>query len=691
MFGKLTLGSNIFNAFGIVAIIGLMVLPVPPGLLDILLTFNITFALIIVLVSVYIKEPLEFSVLPSLLLIVTMFRLALNVASTRLILSEAYAGEVISSFGGFVVKGNFVIGLVIFLIIVVIQFIVITKGAGRIAEVAARFTLDAMPGKQMSIDADLNSGLITEKEAKDRREKISDEADFYGAMDGASKFVRGDAIAGIIITIINIVGGLIVGVAQGGMDVGEAARTYTMLTVGDGLVSQIPALVISTGAGIVVTRTASKLEFGQNVLNQLINYPKVIMVTAITILALGAVPGLPKLPFILLGIILLVAFMVLRQKRRQEEEYSKEEEEEEDIDPVEQDELYWVDRLEIEIGYGLIPLVSEKMGGDFLKRVSGIRKQAISDLGLHISPIRIKDNLQLKQNQYRIKLKGVEISDGTIYIDRILVIKAGAGEDGIEGIETREPAFNMPALWIDLDDADKAEALGYTVVEPSAVIATHLNEIIHRYADEIMTRQDVRDLVDKVRKFVPAVVDDLIPDQISYAFLQQVLANLLRERVSVKDLVTILETIAYYAPQSKDVDFISERVREALGRSIVSNYLGEDGELLVVTLHPVVEETFRRATQESQQTKVFSVSPAFSEELNKSIKNEVERLSAIGIQPVILCSSMVRLALRRFIESRFSYTAVHAYSEIPRETNIKAIGMVNVNEAKIAQNSGQVA
>jgi len=327
-----------------------------------------------------------------------------------LILSEAYAGEVIASFGGFVVKGNFVIGLVIFLIIVVIQFIVITKGAGRIAEVAARFTLDAMPGKQMSIDADLNSGLISEKEAKERREKIANEADFYGAMDGASKFVRDDAIAGIIITIINIVGGLIVGVAQGGMDVGEAARTYTMLTVGDGLVSQIPALVISTGAGILVTRTGSTLEFGQHVFNQLVNYPKVIMITAITLLALGAVPGLPKMPFILLGLIMLAAYMVLQKKRRQKEEYSRveEEEEEENIDPVEQDELYWVDRLEVEIGYGLIPLVSEKMGGDFLKRVSGIRKQAVNDLGLHISPIRIKDNLQLKQNQYRIKLK-----DGT--------------------------------------------------------------------------------------------------------------------------------------------------------------------------------------------------------------------------------------------------------------------------------------
>lgn len=689
---KLTVGSNILNAFGIIGIIGLMVFPVHPAMLDILLTFNITFALIVMLVSIYIKEPLEFSVLPSLLLIVTMFRLALNVASTRLILSEAYAGEVILSFGGFVVKGNFIIGLVIFLIIVVIQFIVITKGAGRIAEVAARFTLDAMPGKQMSIDADLNSGLITEIEAKNRREKISREADFYGAMDGASKFVRGDAIAGIIITIINIVGGLIIGMAQNGMDAGEAARTYTKLTVGDGLVSQIPALIVSTAAGMVVTRAAGTVEFGRSVASQIFRYPKVILIVSITIMAMGTIPGLPSIPFFVLGIVLISAFFVTRKKKQAEEVRLQEEEaEEEEADPLDQDELYWVDRLEVEIGYGLIPLVSEKMGGDFLKRVAGLRKQAADELGLYVSPIRIRDNLQLKQNQYRIKLKGVGIAEGTVHLNSLLAIKPGPDVEDIEGLETREPAFNMPALWIDRDKSDEAEIAGYTIVEPSAVIATHLNEIIRRHADEIMTRQDVSSLVDKVRKFAPAVVEGLFPEKISYAFLQQVLSNLLRERVSVKDLVTILETIAYYISHSEDVDYISERVREALGRSIVDSYLDNENILTVITLHPIVEEVFKRAVDDSRKTKVLSLPPAFTEQLNISLKKEVERISAMGKQSVILCSSKIRLAFRRFIENSLPYTGVIAYSEVPRETRVNAIGMVKADETAGAQNTGQVA
>ncbi|MBU8920867.1 MAG: flagellar biosynthesis protein FlhA, partial [Bacteroidales bacterium] len=599
---------------------------------------------------------------------------------------------VISYLCNFVVQGNYVIGLVIFLIIIVIQFIVITKGAGRIAEVAARFTLDAMPGKQMSIDADLNSGLINEDEARDRRDKISREADFYGAMDGSSKFVRGDAIAGIIITLINIIGGLIIGIAQRKLSLGDAAMTYTMLTVGDGLVTQIPALIVSTGAGMIVTRAASKRDFGEDISNQVFSYPRVMMIVSITLLGMGMVPGLPKLPFLLLGSLFFVIFITMRRRAAAKaKEVVEEPVVEDDVDPVEQDNLYYVDRLEIEIGYGLIPLVNEDMGGDFLKRVTNIRKQAAVDLGLHVSPIRIRDNLQLKQNQYRIKLKGVDIADGIIQIERCLAIRSGPLDGSIEGIETREPAFNMPALWIRKEDVDKAEVNGYTVVEPSAVIATHLNEIIHKYADEIMTRQDVRDLVEKVRTYAPAVVEDLFPDQLTYAFLQQVLSNLLRERVSIKDMITILESIAYYLPQTRDIDYISERIREALGRSIISNYLDGEGALPVVVIHPEVEEIMGRAVEASSESRILSLDPGFTKSVLSSVREEVDRVSAMGLQPVILCSSMIRLAFHRFIEPTFPFLVTLSYAEISRDVNVRSVGMVKINETERMQGSGQVA
>ncbi|RKZ08731.1 flagellar biosynthesis protein FlhA [bacterium] len=688
---RLHFGSNVINAFGIIGIVSIMVMPVAPVLLDILLTFNITFALVILLVTIYVKEPLEFSVFPSLLLIVTLFRLSLNVASTRLILSQGYAGQVISSFGHFVVRGNYVIGLVIFLILVVIQFVVITKGAGRVAEVAARFTLDAMPGKQMSIDADLNAGLITEDEARSRRSKISREADFYGAMDGASKFVRGDAIAGIVITLINIIGGLVIGILQKKLSAGDAARTYTMLTVGDGLVSQIPALIVSTSAGMIVTRAASERDFGHDVASQVFGHPKVIMIVAITLFALGIVPGLPTVPFLLLGGFFFAIYMIMKRSSTEGEKEVVEEAPEEELDPIEQDELYYVDRLEVEIGYGLIPLVNEEMGGDFLRRVTNIRKQAALNLGLHISPIRIRDNLQLKSNQYRIKLKGVEVASGIIYVDKLLAIGTGPRDGSIEGIETREPAFNMPALWIKHEDSEKAQAAGYTVVEPSAVIATHLNEVINRHADEIMTRQDVKELVEKVRKFTPAVVEDLIPEQISYAFLQQILSNLLRERVSIKDMITILETIAYYISQTRDIDFISERVREALGRSIINSYLDEEGKLSVLTLHPIIEEEFNRALEVSQQTKVLTLNPVFSQSLIEGLSAEIDRVSSLGFQPVVLASAGIRLALRRFTESTFPSLAIISFSELPRDVKVQSIGMVRLNGSGQVQGRGEVA
>ncbi len=691
LFSRLPQCANILNAFGVVGIIGLMVLPVSPVLLDMLLTFNITFALVILLVTIYVGEPLEFSVFPSLLLIVTLFRLSLNVASTRLILSQGFAGEVISSFGGFVVRGNFVIGLVIFLIIVVIQFVVITKGAGRIAEVAARFTLDAMPGKQMSIDADLNAGLINEDEARSRRSKIASEADFYGAMDGASKFVRGDAIAGIVITMINIIGGLVIGIVQRNMSAGEAAMVYTKLTVGDGLVTQIPALIISTGAGMIVTRAASDRDFGFDVASQIFRHSRVMMIAAITLLGLGLVPGLPKIPFFMMAVVFFILFFTVRRAATGKQPEEDTVQPSEEADPLEQDDLYYVDRLEVEIGYGLISLVNEDMGGHFLKRVTNIRKQAAVDLGLHVSPIRIRDNLQLKPNQYRIKLKGVEVAKDTVYIDRLLAIRSATADDGIDGIETNDPAFGMPALWITREDADRAEAAGYTVVEPGAVIATHLNEIIHSHADEIMTRQDVKELVEKVRRNAPAVVEDLFPDQITYSFLQQILSILLKERVSIKDLVTILETIAYCIAQTRDIDFISERVREALGRSVVSKYLDDEEKLSVITLHPAVEETFLQSVAAAGESRVLSVDPAFTQGVLKSLRHEAERASAIGIQPIVLCSPQIRLAFRRFTEATLPFLIILSYAEITRNVQVQSVGMVRVDESEIVQGAGRIA
>jgi len=486
---RLAGGANMINAVVLLGILALMMLPVPPSLLDILLTFNITFAVIILLVTIYLKEPLEFSVFPSLLLVVTLSRLALNVASTRLILSKAYAGEVINSFGNFVVAGNYVIGFVIFLILVIIQFVVITKGAGRIAEVAARFTLDAMPGKQMSIDADLNAGLINEAEAKQRRAKISKEADFYGAMDGASKFVRGDAIAGIIIAIINIIGGLLVGIVQRDLSLADALKTYTLLTVGDGLVTQIPALIVSTAAGMVVTRSAGESDLGEEFSRQIMNYPKVMLFGSASLFALGLVPGLPTVPFLIISLVCLGMYFVSRRSVASREEKTEEVVENETEEPLEQEDLFYVDPLELEIGYGLIPLVDQVKGGSLLKRLTNLRRQSANDLGLHLAPIRVRDNVQLKPNQYAIKLKGAEIASGRVYPDNLLAMGKTGGESALSGIMTEEPVFGLPAVWIRGEEREEAEIQGYTVVEPEAVIATHLSEVVKKHAAEIMTRR----------------------------------------------------------------------------------------------------------------------------------------------------------------------------------------------------------
>ena len=565
------MNGNVLAAGMMIGVLVLMVIPVPTGVVDVLLTFNIAFAMTVFLVTVYLKRPMDFSVFPSLLLMVTLFRLALNVASTRLILSNADAGAVIAAFGDFVVGGNFVIGVVVFLILVLVQFVVITKGSGRIAEVSARFTLDALPGKQMAIDADLNAGMITEHDARTRRKEIADEAEFYGAMDGASKFVRGDAIAGMVITAINILGGLAIGTLQRGMPVGDSARIYTLLTVGDGLVSQIPALLVSTAAGIVVTRNNSGLNLGTDIATQVVQDPRALLVSGAALGAFAFVPGLPTLPFLLLSVGAGVAgFLSRNQNERQVREEQEEaaraaEEAEAPAEERDGDDIFVVDRLELEIGYGLIPIVDAGRGGDLLQRITNVRRKTGSELGINVAPIRIRDNLQLGANEYVVKLRGVEITRFELHLDRLLAMRVRDGGADVPGITTSEPAFGLPAVWISKDDKSQAEMAGYTVVEPSAVVATHLAEIVKAHADEILTRQDVKDMVDRLGEHAPALVEEVFGDKISLTVLHGVLRGLLHERIPVRDLVTILETLASSGPVNEGTRStrLVERVRMA--------------------------------------------------------------------------------------------------------------------------------
>ncbi|MBP2662575.1 MAG: flhA [Firmicutes bacterium] len=564
--------SDVMVAVAIITIVVMMIIPLPTMLLDLLLTLNITLALIIVMVAIYNIQPLDFSVFPSLLLITTLFRLALNVSSTRLILLEGHAGEVIAAFGNFVVGGNAVVGFIVFVILIIIQFIVITKGAERVAEVAARFTLDAMPGKQMSIDADLNAGLISDKDARERRRNIQREADFYGAMDGASKFVKGDAIAAIIIIVINIVGGFVIGMVQRNLDVLQALQTYTLLTVGEGLVNQIPALLVSTATGLVVTRAASDSNLGSDLTRQIINNPRIFFIASGVLLILGLIPGLPGVPFFALSAITGgVGYTLIRTKQSdvQMEASQQEEIEKEEVrKPENIIALLQVDPMELEIGYSLIPLVDVSQGGDLLDRVVMIRRQCALELGLIVPTIRIRDNIQLKPNIYVIKLKGIEIARGELMLDHFLAMDSGAAFESVPGVETVEPAFGLPALWIQETYREQAELAGYTVVDPVSVLATHLTEIIKSHAAEILGRQEVQTLVESVKQNNATVVEELTPNLLSIGEIQKILGNLLREKVSIRDLVTIFETVADYAQLTKDTEILTEYVRHALSRQI---------------------------------------------------------------------------------------------------------------------------
>ena len=675
--------GNILAAAMMIGVLVLMVIPVPTQVVDVLLTFNIAFAMTVFLVTIYLKRPMDFSVFPSLLLMVTLFRLALNVASTRLILSNGDAGAVIEAFGNFVVGGNFVIGVVVFLILVVVQFVVITKGSGRIAEVSARFTLDALPGKQMAIDADLNAGMIDEHEARDRRRQIADEAEFYGAMDGASKFVRGDAIAGMVITVINILGGLTIGTLQRDLPLGDSARIYTLLTVGDGLVSQIPALLVSTAAGIVVTRNSSGLNLGSDIATQIVQDPRALLVSAAALGAFAFVPGLPTLPFLLLSVGAGIAgFASQSQKKRQarieEEEAARAMQADEA--PIEEnpaDEIFVVDRLELEIGYGLIPLVDSSRGGDLLSRVTNVRRKTGAELGINVAPIRIRDNLQLGPHEYVVKLRGVEIARFQLQLDRLLGMRVRDGGAEVQGIATQEPAFGLPAVWIRKDQKAAAEMGGYTVVEPSAVVATHLTEIIKSHADEILTRQDVKDMVDRLRDHAPALVDEVFGDKVSLTALHGVLRGLLHERIPVRDLVTILETMASSGPVNESqIDGLVERVRHALGRQLSHLYADASRTLWVLTVHPETEQAIFASFRESERAQNVVMDPGFAERFVTTLGRQVDQVVSAGRSPLLVVSSPIRSFTRRLIEASFPMVGVLGYTEIAPGYQIRSLGTV---------------
>ncbi|MFH1374803.1 MAG: flagellar biosynthesis protein FlhA [bacterium] len=682
---KITSRSDIVLALGVIGIITVLIIPIPTSLLDFALAFNITFSLVVLLTTLYVIRPLDLSVFPGMLLLVTLMRLALNVASTRLILGHAYAGEVINSFGNFVVQGNYVVGFIVFVILVIIQFVVITKGAGRISEVAARFTLDAMPGKQMAIDADLNAGIITDNDARQRRELVSREADFYGAMDGASKFVRGDAIAGILITLINIIGGFIIGVAINGMSMGEALRTYSLLSIGDGLVTQIPALLVSTASGIIVTRAASTANMGTDLASQLTRQPRAILVTALVLFMFGLLPGMPTATFMVLGLAVGgVGFMskeFQKRKTQQVQQERKKKEAQQAQQPQDRPEdLLKVDTLGVEIGYGLIPLVDPNQGGDLLDRVAAIRKQLAGELGIIVPPVRIRDNVQLSPNEYQIKVRGIRVAGYELMLDHVMAINPGYIDEKLDGFETHEPAFSLDATWIIPGLREVADAKKFTVVEPSAVLATHLTEIIRSVAAETLTRQDVQRLVDNLKEDYPALIEAVIPEVVSLGTLQKVLQGLLNERVPIRDLASIVETISDYIGMTKESDVLSEYVRMALKRQITEMHKDKEGRINVFTIDPAVEQTLSDAIQNTKQGLMLAVEPALAEVLLEKIGRQTATLEATGKASICLCSPNIRLALRRLVEAKYPNLAVVSYNEILPETEVVSTGMVRLQD-----------
>lgn len=680
---------GVLVSLSLIGVILMFFIPVPGFFLDIFQAFNITISIMIFLMSMYTKEPLDFSIFPSLLLITTLYRLALNMASTKLILLQGvnFDGKLIQAFGNFVVGGNYVVGIIVFLILVIIQFIVITKGSERVAEVGARFTLDAMPGKQMSIDADYNAGLITEQEAKDRRKKVQLEADFYGAMDGASKFVKGDAIAGIIITVVNIVGGLIIGIMSG-IAAGEAATTYIILTIGDGLASQIPALLISVAAGMVVTRTASESDFGTDLIKQFLQEPKILYMVSGTLFIMFLIPGMPKIAFLSLsggigglGYVMRRNIAQLEVEKKEEVEEEKRQKSEETQAEKKEDvkDLLKVDQMELEIGYSLIPLVDTSQGGDLLERITMIRKQIAVEFGIIVPPIRIRDNMQLNPNEYGIKIKGSQVTKGEVMIGNYLAMNPGTVEQEVGGIPTVEPAFGLPAIWITEDQREKAEIYGYTVVDPTSVLATHITETIKKYAPEILSRETVQELIENIKEDYKVVVDEVYPKKLDLGDIQTILQNLLLESVSIRNLPLILEILADASKLTKDVEILSEYVRSGLSRQICNNLKGADNRIRVITLNPSLEGVLKENMQETDFGAFISLAPDINNQILTALKQETKKSIDYGYQPVVLISPDLRKAFRRLIERDFRQVSVLSYNEITQEVDLEAIGMVSIS------------
>ncbi len=673
--------SDIVIAVAIITIVIMMIIPLPTALLDLLICVNITAALVIVISTIYNEEALDLSVFPSLLLVTTLFRLALNISSTRLILLEGYAGEVITAFGNFVVGGNPVVGFIVFVILVIIQFIVITKGSERVAEVSARFTLDAMPGKQMAIDADLNQGAITDAEAKVRREKIQREADFFGAMDGASKFVKGDAIAAIIIMLINISGGFVIGIVQRNLEVVQALQQYTLLTVGEGLVSQIPALLISTATGIIVTRSASEGNLGADIVNQFFRNDRIYFIISGVLVFLALVPGLPGIPFMFLAVTCFLIGRGLRKKEEKAVETTKEEAKAKDKAEATKPEnivsLLQVDPMELEIGYSLIPLVDSGQGGDLLDRIVMIRRQCALELGLVVPTIRIRDNIQIKPNAYIIKLKGIEIAKGELLLDHYLAMNSGTVFEEVPGIETTEPAFGLPALWIPETEREQAELNGYTVVDAVSVLATHLTEVIKAHADEILGRQETQNLIDNLKKTNESLVDEVVPDLMNVGEIQKVLANLLKERITIRDMSTILEVLADYARATKDTEILTEYVRHAMARQITLQNV-QNNILSCVTLDPSLENRIAGGVQRTDHGSYVSLDPDSMQRLISALNTELSKLTNMGYQPIVLTSPAVRLYFRKLVERSVPGITVLSHAEIEQSVEIQILGVVKI-------------
>jgi flagellar biosynthesis protein FlhA len=663
----------------VIAIVLAFIIPLPGILIDILLAINIMISVIILLNTVYMREALQMSIFPSLLVLTTMFRLALNVSTSRMIIGQGEAGDVIAGFGRFVGGNDLVVGFIIFILITLVNFLVITRGAERVAEVAARFTLDAMPGKQMAIDADLNSGLINESEAKERRKKVQREADFYGAMDGASKFVKSDAIMGIIITVLNIIGGLVMGMVSRGETIQEALSTYAILTIGDGLVSQIPALMISTATSFIVTRAASESDLSSDFIKQIFSNPKVLYLASALSVILSLF--LPTIPFLLMAAVL--AFIASTMSRQQIADQKKEDVKVEEIEveeirkPENVVTLLQIDPIELEFGYGVIPLADVNQGGDLLDRVVMIRRQLALELGMIVPIIRLRDNIQLAPNEYQIKIKGVEVARGELILDNYMAMNPGLVEEEIDGIKTTEPAFGLPAIWITEQQRDRAEMLGYTVVDSPSIIATHLTEIVKKYAHELTGRQEVQVLLDNVKQNYPVIIDELIPKLMTVGEVQKVLASLLKEGVSIRDMVTILETLADYSPVTHDPDMLTEYVRQALGRAISKKFFTEKRSS-VITLDPKLEQLLLDSLQKTETGSYLTLDPSMTNTILGNLSRQVQKLVQLGQQPIVLASPVVRLYFKKLADQSIPGLVVLSYNELDPEMEIQSVGVVSV-------------